>query len=685
MFGLVGIVVVAGGFLVFNIYKKQTHQEAPTKPPSPRSSLQEQRETIKIVRLNSSYKSVDSPPVKGWFSTGQKADIVLSWFGFNVSGGPLMFNHPMGLASDGKRLLLADTRNNRILIWKDLPVGNSPPDLVLGQKTFQTSDPGTSADKLRWPVAVATDGEKVVVADTFNYRVLIWNKFPTQNGEPADLVLGQKSFEAVDLRPQPNKLSWPWAVWTDGEKLIVTSTLEGKVYIWNQFPKYNNQPPDIRLENKDFGTPRSITTDGKSYLIIGDHNAKQTHSGTFFWHYFPKTNDAPYDAFVEEVLWHPEVYKNDFYASAHGGNTVYRIKNFKNLRGDFQLSQLEKQGRAVVVKKELDGGDGSEMIYLKKGNKDLTYLSLYNGGRIQGYFAPPDQIDKKPDFVIGSESDSNPFTDKYYFMDNNVPISYKGSLVVFSGFNKRIEVWRKIPDESGVLPDLVYECDIQFELLDGDVYKDKIYIAGHGAQESGLLVWKWQDIIEGRQPELLLSKKIGGIALSEVKGIAVDDRYGYITAGNSLYLWKQPINWEKPFFKKIDFEEQISRVKTNGRTLALTTEMGRNILLVNIDSLKNSKPTYIKLSFGGYPFIDEKHLFAADIPNNRVLIWNQIPTKSDEQPDIVIGKKSLERDLPPEYTQDGLFWPKSVWFDGSFLWVGEVKFSNRLLRYSIKP
>jgi len=128
----------------------------------------------------------------------------------------------MDIASDGRHLLLADTRNNRILIWNHLPTGNEPPDVVLGQPNFGANAPGTSRSKLRWPVSVATDGEHIIVADTYNNRVLIWNRFPERNGTPADIVLGQDSFEN-DLPPRYTRdgLFSPGGIWFDGHFLWV--------------------------------------------------------------------------------------------------------------------------------------------------------------------------------------------------------------------------------------------------------------------------------------------------------------------------------------------------------------------------------------------------------------------------------------------------------------------------------
>jgi hypothetical protein len=40
------------------------------------------------------------------------------------------------------------------------------------------------------------------------------------------------------------------------------------------------------------------------------------------------------------------------------------------------------------------------------------------------------------------------------------------------------------------------------------------------------------------------------------------------------------------------------------------------------------------------------------------------------------GKESI-----PLIGKDNLFWPAACAFDGTHLWIGEFKFSGRLLRY----
>jgi len=72
-----------------------------------------------------------------WFTTGQAADLILGPLGLEESGGPSFLNHPMGVATDGVRLFVADTCNNRVLIWNSIPTTNyAPADVVVGQPDF---------------------------------------------------------------------------------------------------------------------------------------------------------------------------------------------------------------------------------------------------------------------------------------------------------------------------------------------------------------------------------------------------------------------------------------------------------------------------------------------------------------------------------------------------------------------
>ena len=190
---LIGAVVLMSILTGIMMITSGSGESVVDKEASPR------QDEITVNFTGSTYKSVTEKP-SGWFTSGQDADIMLSGIDFNNTGGALLFNHPMDIASDGERLLLADTRNNRILIWNSLPTENSEPDIVLGQKDFYSNNPDTGMNQMNWPVSVSTDGEHVAVADTYNNRILIWNTFPASNGQSADLVIQGDSDPMADLK-----------------------------------------------------------------------------------------------------------------------------------------------------------------------------------------------------------------------------------------------------------------------------------------------------------------------------------------------------------------------------------------------------------------------------------------------------------------------------------------------------
>jgi hypothetical protein len=176
--------------------------------------------------VNSTYK-VASPGISEPFVTGQTADMMLSGFGFNDAGGPLVFNHQGGIASDGDYLALTDRNNNRVLVWNHLPDENEPPDIVLGQSDFQSNAPGDGRDGMNWPVSVVMSGGRIVVADTENHRILIWNQVPDESGTPADIVLTGRRGDRSLGEASKTSFNWPWGVWTDGERVAITSTRGG--------------------------------------------------------------------------------------------------------------------------------------------------------------------------------------------------------------------------------------------------------------------------------------------------------------------------------------------------------------------------------------------------------------------------------------------------------------------------
>ncbi|MBM3811766.1 MAG: hypothetical protein FJW20_09030 [Acidimicrobiia bacterium] len=174
--------------------------------------------------------------------------------------------NPMGAATDGRILAVADTDNNRVLIWNSIPQTNqTPADVVVGQPDFTRTVANEGAGftpsnkSFRGPQGVWIQDGKLFVADTGNNRVLIFNSIPRSIGAQADVVLGQPDFRSA-IQPDLTKatidakattLLTPVSVSSDGVRLFVTDLGHNRVLIWNSIPTQNQQAANLVLGQPD--------------------------------------------------------------------------------------------------------------------------------------------------------------------------------------------------------------------------------------------------------------------------------------------------------------------------------------------------------------------------------------------------------------------------------------------------
>ncbi len=226
------------------------------------------------------------PVCVGTPSVGQ-ASVVLGQPDFTTVTNPYTtqsgFRNPTFVATNGTILVVSDTDNNRVLIWNTIPTTiDQPADVVLGQTNFTTvqQPPLLSSSSLRGPQGVWVQGTQVFVADTQNHRIMVWNNIPTANNQPADLVLGEPNFTTAppsttsNLPATASNLFSPVSVTSDGQRLYVTDLGHNRVLIWNSIPTQNAQPADIvvgqqnmtsELDNGVNPTCVSTTTDADGY------------------------------------------------------------------------------------------------------------------------------------------------------------------------------------------------------------------------------------------------------------------------------------------------------------------------------------------------------------------------------------------------------------------------------------
>ncbi|MGQ0671578.1 MAG: NHL repeat-containing protein [Hyphomicrobium sp.] len=203
------------------------------------------------------------------------ADLVIGQRDFRTEGrngrGPVSatsLNVPTGVASDGRILAVADAWNHRVLLWHSLPTRpNQPADVVLGQADFSAGLANRGGDRptastLNWCYGVAIVDGRLIVADTGNRRVLIWDRNPAVNGAPADLVLGQNDFTTRDenagASPGAVGMRWPHGIAFASGRMLVSDAGNNRVMVWQRLPVTNGAACDFVL--------------GQSDLAAVDHN-----------------------------------------------------------------------------------------------------------------------------------------------------------------------------------------------------------------------------------------------------------------------------------------------------------------------------------------------------------------------------------------------------------------------------
>lgn len=200
---------------------------------------------------------------------GQPADWVIGQPSFeqegqNAKGSPdrATLNVPTGICTTETGLVVADAWNHRVLIWHQLPEDhNVPADLVLGQSSFNQGEPNrgfqqTASDRFHWCYGVFYYEGKLFVADSGNRRVLIWNQLPQENGQPADIVLGQATMSCRDENgggtPTASSMRWCHSITVWNGNLVVSDAGNNRVMIWDGIPTENNVPCAVVLGQERF-------------------------------------------------------------------------------------------------------------------------------------------------------------------------------------------------------------------------------------------------------------------------------------------------------------------------------------------------------------------------------------------------------------------------------------------------
>ena len=687
------------------------------------------QDQIEICKTDSTYETANGELVG---LPNNQATFYLSAHGIEKTQGATSLNHPASGATDGTRLAVADRFNNRVLIFNSLPQGQAEPDVVVGQSDFTSTTPGTALNQMNWPGAVEiTPDGKLLVADTENGRILIFNSIPTISGASADYALDLATLaESYD--------AWPWGVWSDGTSLVVTDTRVGNIITWNSFPTNDSARPDSISNPNTVGTPRNITSDGKSFLI-GDENASQescwgtgnqnARRQSHIW-----INRLPIgepDACIYDWFQGDQINGGLIALSAGGQDAHYwpdfpvneetalnkftTALNQNQPQGEPQdpnqapegqpqpvdPNQAPAPGQPVdpnqapapgapqpqsksdpIIPLNVDlvaeisspnhsylGGDGGDVVVA--GNK--VFFIEYNGNRITAWNEFTEDIaGKAPDFSVFTDNPDISTLLRDGFIQNPIIVNADGVLVISSDYDQQVRVWNSVPATPNAMPDYVYQFGFQMW--------DNTYAAGVLAVGGKEQIAVWQDFKPGDSPSKVFNKTVGTVQLQDVNGVAYDGTYFAISdnRANKVYVFEGiPSDASAPISEfevrgpgRIDMRDGVILIAPRESAEITILDVAKNSSeLVKLDVNLPNQVRFLPLGIA-----------VTDTSFHRVQLWTDFSSfRSAAAADMIIGGARGER---PQTKSDRFYFPSSVEQIGPYLMIGEFKFSNRVLGFT---
>jgi plastocyanin len=419
------------------------------------------------------------------FNTGQAARLVLGQKNFTLAdfgATNQLIGSPAGLAFANGTLWVVDANrlgstpnNNRVLRFSDLNTYPSPTDrpdvsgstcgacrgvasLVLGQPDFVSTSRSLSATGMRAPTSVASDGKVLIVSDTDNNRVLIWNSLPRANGQPADVVIGQADFthNGTASPPTQTSLRGPEGVWISNGKLFVADTQDNRILIYNKIPTSNNAPADVVVGQSSFTafvqpdltskqpitaadnmqTPIAVSSDGVR-LFVADLGQNRV----LIWNTVPTSNGAPADIALGQPDLVSSAENNSFTIT---DATVDSSNNPKGVKSVLCQSTSTDSDNTPVFPTRC----GATLSFPRFVISDGKRLYVADGGndRVLIFNSIPKASGASPDIILGQPDEFSDHTgenpDGSNAFQTPTSLAWDGTnLYVSDGFNRRVVVY----------------------------------------------------------------------------------------------------------------------------------------------------------------------------------------------------------------------------------------------------
>lgn len=236
---------------------------------------------VSVFNLDNNNQLIDRQP-----------DVVLGQPQFNTTFQATTstgMSTPLGIAVDepGNRLFVADTFNNRVLVFdtSNLVMGQAA-TVVLGQANFTSAVQASGATGMRSPIGMAFDptGNRLFVADI--ERILVFNAAALTTGMAASNVIGKPDFTTTSCSVSATCTA-PYNMAYDdaGKRLFVGEGVGKRVLMFDVTTITNGMAASAVLGQPDFTSqtlaitqsglqqPRNIAFDPlNNRIFVGDNN-----------------------------------------------------------------------------------------------------------------------------------------------------------------------------------------------------------------------------------------------------------------------------------------------------------------------------------------------------------------------------------------------------------------------------
>ncbi|MFN8303640.1 MAG: T9SS type A sorting domain-containing protein [Saprospiraceae bacterium] len=404
---------------------------------------------------------------------------------------------------------------------------------------------------------------------------------------------------------------------------------------------------------------------------------------TCFWNSFPANADQPYDWYLPEWIKGVKTDDGRFIA---GGIVDVKIWN--------TLPQSAAEPADLLLSNSwYNNGDGNDIVVAD----GRLYVNNYNGNNVQVYDAIPVASGQQPDWALGSPAvEYNTLNDLHY-IQNPILCTDGQHLIASSDFDRTLWIWNSTEPAVGQTPDVAINLKTNnLFVRDNAVFDQKLILAG----QKNVAVWNGIPTAP-TGPAKIFNNHIGTAQFEYLNAVAYDSAFFYLgERSGKIWLWDHlPASDNDNPDLEIDLPyEPLSSLHSDGEYLTATIQNGQPyILIFKVAELQNGnlspwkiitrdppvpgQPPSLPLNLCASAITFNGSLAIANTNNHNVLLWENIEDAGDPASAIVLGQAQMGN-TQPGLGDQYLTLPQSLCAVGNHLWVGEVKFSSRILRYS---